>query len=120
MKKQTKEDPLYVGIPQASEVQKSLLESSKDLLLILKQSETVASIREDKKEKIESMNKLLKEMRTQLNKLKRTIPHIVAKTEAAPIAEVKKAPSRKVSVPKSEVQKIEDELAFIESRLNGL
>ncbi len=123
-KVEAKDGPLFVGISSPENVRASLLESSKDLLVILKQIEEIKVIRDKKKLKIEEMTSKLRSISASLNRLKRTVPSIVAvdkkivpvKEEVSKIV-VKKKVEPVLEKSKTELERLEDEISLIESKL---
>jgi hypothetical protein len=132
-KEQKQEETLFVGLKEPENVQRNILEASREFLLILKKVETIKSIRKEKVKKIEEVNKQFRELRTLLNKLKKAMPtsaiksrqHVISLIEEQKIREGKRNVSKKEIVsrkrePSTELQKLESEIAEIEGRLEGL
>ncbi|MFT4326725.1 MAG: hypothetical protein ACMXYK_04445, partial [Candidatus Woesearchaeota archaeon] len=77
MTKQKKEDPLFVAVKNPKEIHRSLLESYKDLLVVLQKVDTITTIRDEKVTKVQELSTLCRNIKTQLNTLKRVLPAVI-------------------------------------------
>jgi len=119
-----KEEPLFVGISDNVSIHSNILESSKELLLILKNIEKIKQLRSEKLKQASCVESLLKEIKILLNKLNKKLPRLInnkikplkIKVEEKP--KIISSPQQpKVTRQKSELEKIEEEIAFIENKL---
>ena len=131
----------YVGINDPIEIRRSLLESSKEMLQLLKRNEKFKEVRKEKKENISRLKDDMKEIKKLFAKLKSLLPvhhlRIILKAEKdklikqkvstvkkkKTVAKKKVAAVTKQKVNKedlSELKKLEQELANIENKLGGL
>jgi hypothetical protein len=115
----------FVGLNNASEVRRSLLEGSKTLIVSLKQFEKIKSIRKQKNDLMAKFNSQVNGVRTTVSRLQKTLPkYTVAQpkvVETESNEEVVTAPRKVAKVTAvTELQKLEEELAAIESKLSSL
>ena len=120
----------YAHIPNPVDFRKTLLEASRDTILILKQYETFKSLRKAKAIEYEALKKLINEINTLLGRLKKLLPaskiretipvdyhkasrrvHPVKKHNANPVMHKQ---------PKNNIEKLENELNVLEERLQSL
>jgi len=124
------EDVFYIGVKDPSSVRKTMLESSRSIVESLQRYEKFKIIREQKeaeilrfKEDIREVNKTITKLRVLLpkTKLKEALPKKEKKVKAKKIEKklIPKLETRKEIKP-SELQKLEGELADIESKLARL
>ena len=131
MPKETAEEPFYVGIDDPSEIRRTILESTRDVVQHLQRAERFIGVRKEKLEQINRLKALIKEITKQVNRLKSILPKTKLraisgkKPQAKPF--VFKAPKieeteRKAEKPRpsTELEKLEAELGEIESRLGKL
>lgn len=64
----------YVGIDDTKELKKTLIESMRDSLVFMQKYENIISIREKKKESINTLKKLFKEITKLVSELKTKLP----------------------------------------------
>lgn len=114
-----KEDPLYVGISNPSNIRRNVLESSKDLLGVLKQMEKIKEIRAEKRKNIDALQTAIREIKSLLLKVKKRLPSVSNKVQMpeAPVKLAVPTPKPTKKKEKTEIEKLESELAYIESKL---
>lgn len=119
------ENPLFVGITSGDELRRGLLECSKSILESLKEYENFKGLREEKIKMIYKLRGEIKEVSRFINKLRTNLPKV--KEVGIKKPEFKKAKAEKpkmirVEKPKgkTEIEKLEEELSEIESKLNSL
>lgn len=118
------EEIFFVNISGADELRRELLESSKDIVEILKNYERFKSANEEKKKEIENLRLKIKEISRLIARLRSSLPLLKLKglkkesgvKEKAALKEVKKATKK----PESELDRLENELNEIESKLNSI
>ncbi len=117
-----KTEGFYVGIEDPVELRRNILESSKDIIHNLQRYERLLSIREQKKQAIDRLNKKLAEIRSAVTELKSQFPEI--KPEPAEKTLVKKPVTRAKIVKKikkkTELEKLNEELKEVEEKLGRL
>lgn len=137
-KQEEKNGAFYVGVANASTVRKTMLETSRELLMSLKQYEHLRNIRAQKSALYTQYNTQIASVKSLMVKLQRAIPKhdmsaLIAKQEKAksPVVEQKTlAPVEKATpkerMPKGtvaaidEVTRLEAELAAIEAKLTNM
>jgi hypothetical protein len=132
-KNQQQEEPLFVGVRGPLEIRRNLLEASRGVVESLKRYETLKVTREKKMVAVTNLKKDIKDISKLVFKLRASLPTVTVKSP--PIAKekaitvVKKEPVVKkfvkkvapvVKKPKTELDKLEDELSDIESKLNSI
>ena len=114
---------LFVGIPEPVQARKSTLECTKEIIRQLQRYEGLKPIREEKvkltielRHIFEEIDKLNTDLKAQFPKAGLKLP------ERIPIRETReKQGKQKVSKKElNEIEKLEQELSFIEGRLNKL
>ena len=133
MKKTQQEEPLFVGVNNPLEIRRNLLEASKGVVESLKRYETLKATRERKLIAVNTLKKDLKETSKLIFRLRASLPNVAIKSppikKEKAIAVIKKEPVvKKVSKraspvpkkPKTELDKLEDELSEIEGKLNSI
>ncbi|MBI2545620.1 hypothetical protein HYV81_00380 [Candidatus Woesearchaeota archaeon] len=113
---------LFVGIPEPVQARKSTLECAKEIIRQLQRYEELKPIREEKvkltlelRHIFEEIDKLNTDLKAQFPKAGLKLP------ERIPIQETKKQAKNKISKKElNEIEKLEQELSFIEGRLNKL
>ncbi len=120
-----KVESLYVGIPNAGEVRRDLLFSSKDLLQGLKSYEHIKDIRTKKIEAMYTYHKTLEEIQTLMRKLRRAIPSAPPAKKAALREEVKEENTEKrerkaITEEMNTLKQLERGLDAIEQKLGRL
>lgn len=129
-------DYYYANIPNPVDFRKMLLEASRDSVLILKQHEVFKKLRNAKHTEYEALKKIIEEITALTARLKKTLPqtkmretipkdyhHKHASTEtkrthkSAPSATEKKQTK---AHPKTEFDRLEQELNVLEERINDL
>ncbi|MGM5483824.1 MAG: hypothetical protein ACQER9_02810 [Nanobdellota archaeon] len=128
-----KEEPIFVGIHNSLNLRKNVLECSKKLLTSVKDVESLKTVRGQKQKKIEDLKKLLTNIRTNLNRLKKRLPVHIAKEEnhldidknknVSAVSNKENSSEKKSSTKKNayktELESIEEELERIEKKLVG-
>lgn len=117
MKDIPKDEPLYVGFPDASALRRDVLEAARKSVTTQKAHERLREIQDQKLATRTDLVRVLKELRDELAKLQMVLPHREVKEPAAPPVQVSEAKKRAVD---SKVDKIEAALAEIEERLRAL
>lgn len=123
-----KEEPLFIRLPEPENIQRHILESTRESLLILKKLEELKKIRLQKMESVDVLASLIAEIKSLIIKLKKKIPIQVTKKlikeEKTSIYQkeekIKNEDIQSMTKPKkpsSELEKLEAELSAIESRL---
>jgi len=118
MAKKEQQDEYFVGLTSPDDVKRGVLESSKELLGSMKGVENLKDIREEKKEEIANLKKIVKSSSLLMSKIKNRLPKVhplIKKTEK----EEEPAVSRPVRMV-SEVDRLQSELDEIEKKLNSL
>ncbi|MEM4755529.1 MAG: hypothetical protein QW594_00135 [Candidatus Woesearchaeota archaeon] len=130
-KKKTQEEELFVSIQEHTKIKKELLSELKVSLIVLKEYYALSTLRQQKKELLNELQKKLKE----IEQTSATILELMPKTPAShqpaavkPSEEKgaragKKLPSAKAAVgmqKKSELELLEEELKAIEEALKKL
>jgi hypothetical protein len=118
-KKKTKEreDPVFVGISDAPLIRRSLLESSKAALIMLRRIETIKDLRGQKRARAEELQAILRNIKSSFVGLKKLLPAV---TYAEPVKQVRATEPVPVLKRPSEITQLESELAAIESKLRRL
>lgn len=125
--KKSENEPLFIGVPDPVNLRKGLLETSKVHLTILKKIEEIKLIRSQKDEAMNAVNLLLKEIKTLMIKLKKSLPSsnvlksavIKKNSPAKETAETAKEVKIKIEA-RSELEQLESEIAQIESKLSSM
>lgn len=121
-----KEEPLFVGLPEAENIQRHILESTKESLIVLKKLEEIKDLRKQKMQSVDVLASLMSEIKSLNIKLKKKIPTKIAKQLLSEqntdtkekVVITKKAVAKPVpNKPQTELEKLEAELASIETRL---
>tara|TARA_Y100000034_G_scaffold106294_1_gene134890 strand:- start:776 stop:1225 length:450 start_codon:yes stop_codon:yes gene_type:complete len=145
-KKKGSQEVFYVSIQDPIELRRSLLESSKEMLQLLKRNEKFKEVRKEKKENILQLKEDLKDIKKLFAKLRNNLPlthlRVILRQEKeradALAAEERKhhkvkKPSKKKEVAKQkpkeakvshremdDLDKLEKELASIEGKLSTM
>ena len=116
-------ESFFVGINEPVETRRSLLESSKRVVQLLKRYETFRYLRKSKIDYINSLKKKISEIRRLNSKLKSLMPKTKIRI---PAEDMPKTTQVKDDAPKeqhhhlSEVEKLDRELSAIEEKLTEL
>jgi hypothetical protein len=123
---QTKKESLFVKVPEPKSLRINILESSKDILGALTKYEVYKKTREEKKVLLEKVRHTLKEVSKTITVLRNSLPKINIK-EVKPIKQKLPAIKPQAQAPmvikprkKSELERLESELAAIESKINSI
>lgn len=111
----------FVGINSARDLRKEILESSKGLIMTLRRYEHMKDIRRKKVEYLIELRKIIKEIDFLDSKLKAMFPKTKLRASPKREAPAKKG-SKKKAAPKkkTDMEKLEDQLRTIESKLGTL
>lgn len=111
-KKQTK-DPIYVGVYDAKNVQKSLLQSSRGVIHLVKEYNSIETIRQKKLDAFKRFDKLVEDMSSLIEQLKKHLPvNAVEQPQVTPLNS---------SAAKAQpIDNLDKELADIERKLKKL
>ncbi len=129
MIKKEKENIYFVGLEEPSRLRKSLLESTRDVVDILKKFEGFKSIRNQKTNEIEKLKSDLREISKLIVKLKSELPKtkISAKVHGdtklfkrKQVAEKEGGKEIVKKVEMTELDKLDAELSAIENKLKSL
>jgi len=125
-------DYYYAHIPNPVDFRKTLLEASRDTILVLKQYEAFKELRKAKAVEYEALKKIINEINTLLARLKKTLPASKVR-ETIPAdyhksvrrVQPHKAPAKQETPtmhknPKNSLEKLENELGVLENRLKNL
>ena len=110
------EDLLFVNVAGSDELRRELLESSRNIVEILKNFENFKSLNGEKYKQIANLKSKLNEISRLMNQLKTVLPSVKMKAHK----KAKKEEVRPVVEPVSELNALEQELNDIESKLRTL
>jgi uncharacterized coiled-coil DUF342 family protein len=118
-------DVFYAHLDQPVEIRKHILESSRQIVQLLQRYESVRDIRVQKSAQVVKLRKNFRELTVLINKLKQEMPKVNARVkirqEASPVVKTKTASGKKTrAVNAPAIQKLEEELKMIESKLNRI
>lgn len=142
-KKEPKKDVFYVGVQDPVEIRRNVLECSKDMVQFMQRYENLKNIRNDKEEAIHHLKEDVRELKSLVNKLRKVLPKSKLriksheeKKEEKPKPKKKKGKKKKAKKetkkeapkeettpppkPKTEIERLESELADIEEKLGKL
>lgn len=132
MAKNTKEhgELLFVEIRQPDEVRKDILESLKEILELLQRFETFKRTRHEKMEKIQRLRGLMRDTNKLMGALRLKLPqtslrgmvpkqHSAPKPKKAPAKEKKEAEKKEPKRERTQLEKLQEELNAIESKLKS-
>lgn len=108
----------YVGVKEPVSLRRNLLESSKGIVQGLKDYEKLKLIREKRHEKILEFRDKINEILTLLSGLKEYLPKHELKEEVYVKSKTEK--TKKVDIKIDEIDRLEQDLAEIESRLGSM
>ena len=111
----------YVGVKEPVSLRRKLLESSKGIIQYLKDYENLKLIREEKHKEIVEFKNKIDEMTALLSELKEHLPkkELQGNTYTKEGTE-KNSKRKKVKIENSEIERLETDLAEIESRLSSM
>jgi chromosome segregation ATPase len=120
-----KEENFYVGIEESVDIRRTLLEVSKVMVGALKKYEELRPLNEKKKTEMERFKTLVREISSDVLKLKENLPqfklselpkkkHLLSKPAAKPW------PGKKVTKIKLEAKKLSPQTAKLERELNEI
>ena len=115
-RKEEKEEVFYVGLSNSREMRRDILESMKESIIILRTSDRMKSKRAEKVEKILELKKVISDIDSLIGRIKRRLPKARSRLAVAelPSKPVKETPK------KSDIEKLEEDLAAIEDKLGRL
>jgi len=123
-KKEQDLEVLHVGIRDPEGIKRNVLELSKGVIESLKNYENLNSTREEKKEEINKLRTQLREISRLISRLKSALPKVNIKPEKKEVSTKKPVAVKKVKErpkkAKTELEKLEDELADIEKKLDSV
>ena len=105
------EEQLFAGISEPTELRRELLNSTKMVIDSLKKFERISIIRNQKMQFLSELTKVMREINTLNKKLNQGLP----KTNVKP-----KPAATKIIEEKTKLADLEDELARVEQKLQGL
>lgn len=117
----------FVGLESPNELRRTLLESTRDAVDVMKRFERFKSVRAEKAKEIERLKSNIREISKLISKLRSELPKTklrvtLPKREKVPEKTVVK--KKEVNKPKkkemTELDKLESELSAIEGKLKGL
>ncbi|MFW5745960.1 MAG: hypothetical protein ACOCWQ_00225 [Nanoarchaeota archaeon] len=124
------DEPFYIGVHNPKDLRRNVLETSKDVISILKQYEYIKQVRKEKRELMEDLDGVMKEIRTSMNKLKKTLPKTQLRQsvdQGMPFEQAARIEQEQIVAesvaqesqkkPLSELDKLEAELHSIEHKL---
>ncbi len=122
VKPRKKKELFYVGVRNAIDVRKNILESTREFVQVLQMYEDYMKLRNDITTKVEKLQVDVKKIKSLNSKLKRMLPDTGLR---AGLIKKKKPKKEKHEKPKpkkpaSELDALEAELNMIESRLNKI
>jgi len=121
-KAKIEDDIFYIHINEPVEIRRTILENSRQVVQLLQRYETLRQLRVQKSETTSNLKKNFKELVVLVNKLKQEMPKVGARVKLKQEKgnSAKKGVAVKRTVSGGEINKLEDELRMIESKLNGL
>jgi len=125
--KEQDNEVFFVQVSEPDEVRRDILESLKEILELLQKFEKFKHRRHEKLEKIQHLRKLIKDANKLMGNLKLKLPQtnlrgmaVRESPKPAKKKEIKEAPKKKETrKEKTELEKLEDELSAIESKLKS-
>jgi hypothetical protein len=136
LKKPTKKEEFFIPLNNNNELRRDLLESTKTILESMKLFQEIKQIRLAKNELKSKLKKQLKKINSNMNRIKSLMPKVnisieeidnseSVSEEKVPAKEIVSKP-QKIKIiqsepvrPKTEIDRIEDELAEIEKKLSN-
>jgi hypothetical protein len=128
-----KEKGFYVGISNPIDVRRNLLETSKDIIQILKRYESLHRIKEEKRAEMNKFRSTVSEITQLMLRLKTSLPPVriedlprrevtetTTRKPIAPMAVKRAKVSQESAAPGSELDRLEQELGKIEDKLKSL
>ncbi len=127
MEKDTKDELFFVGVQNARDTRRSILESTREIVLQLRSYEQLKLIREQKTTLMLQLSTRLNELERLIDSLKRNVPKTRLREEIAPSRQgayspysvPSSAPAR-TSLHSADIARLESDLSAIEQKLNTL
>ncbi|MBR9700200.1 hypothetical protein GOV09_07115 [Candidatus Woesearchaeota archaeon] len=124
-KKAAPKEEFFVAMNDPHVTRVSLLEARRKTLESMRVFQELKELRKQKIHEKSKLRKNLKHISATINKIKKTMPHINLPSEPKPkpvkkIVQIEKKPATLPPKPRSELDRIEDGLADIESKLAHL
>jgi len=118
MEKENQKEVFYVGLNNPKEIRKSVLESTRDIIQVIKTQDSLKQIRTKKYVLIEELKNQMVQIDNLMNRLKRALPSSREKEQTSPSISNK----RRIEAPRKikDIDKLEAELADIEAKLGEL
>lgn len=113
-----KKDPIYVGIFEPASLYRNILETNKQFIITLKESEKLKDIRKRKEEAIAKFHTQVTSIRTKIHRLQKLLPHHQIQYSLADIPD-EEPPAIKIK-PRNEMDKFDSELQDIDKKLSKL
>ena len=110
----------YVGVKEPVSLRRNLLESSKGIVQSLKDYEKLKLIREERHKKILEFKDKIDEILVLLSDLKEHLPRHKPKEGAYVKRKTKKGKTKKAEIKIDEIERLEEDLVEIESRLGRI
>ena len=124
-----KEESYFVGIPGPKAIRKDLLLTSKDLITVLRKMELIENLTQEREAELMSFRKTLAELTKLMKSLKGALPKhklprkkAVVQKETQTVLDKSVPKAKRPVVPKHnpKLDKLENELSKIESKLEEL
>jgi len=128
----TKEKGFYVGISNPIDVRRNILETSKEIIQVLKRYESFHHIKEEKRAEMNKFRSMVNEITQLMLRLKTSLPPVriedlprreaaeTARKSMAPVTEKRVKAAQESASPSSELDRLEQELGKIEDKLKVL
>jgi hypothetical protein len=121
-------EEFFVGLHNAMDVRRNMLESSRDMIHTLQSYQKITEIRQEKMKRVAQFKTISEEIKMLVNKLNKSLPKVqVKEIEVRAKETFDKLPKKesrtefsRTGSEKSDLEKLEEELAKIEGRLSKL
>ena len=120
-------DIFFVEVDNPGDVKRNILESLKEIVENLQRFEKFKETRKDKVDNVNKLRNIIKEINKLVPRLKQSFPEAkiraiktVSRQPKMKVVKGKNISVEKIKKPPTELQKLEDELGQIESKLQGL
>jgi len=124
-----KEKEFYVGIPNPIDVRRNILETSKEIIQVLKRYESFHHIKEAKKAEMNKFRAMVNDINQMMLRLKTSLPPVriedlprkePTETTVKPLSVKRIRAAPESAAPSSELDRLEQELGKIEDKIKGL